>query len=62
MGGITSSRDALEFFMAGAAAVALGTGLLLDPEAPRNVVSELKDYCIEHGLTSIQEIVGTAWN
>ncbi len=62
MGGIFSAQDALEFIMAGANAVALGTGLLTDPEMPRKVVLGIREYCAARGVGSLQEIVGTAWD
>ncbi|HHT85090.1 MAG: dihydroorotate dehydrogenase [Bacillota bacterium] len=61
MGGICSATDALEFIMAGASAVAIGTGLLIDPELPRKVTQGIKEYCESRGIESLQEIVGAAW-
>jgi dihydroorotate dehydrogenase (NAD+) catalytic subunit len=61
MGGISSAQDALEFLMAGATAVAVGTGLLVDPEIPRRVTQGIREYCEARGIETLQEIVGAAW-
>ena len=59
-GGITSAEDALEFLMAGASAVQVGTATFADPTAPVKVLEGLAAYVREHGLASIREIVGAA--
>ncbi len=61
MGGISSAQDALEFLMAGATAVAVGTGLLVDPEIPSRVTQGIREYCEARGIETLQEIVGAAW-
>ena len=59
-GGVTSAEDALEFLMAGASAVQVGTATFADPLLPLKVIEGLAAYVREHGLRSIREIVGTA--
>jgi dihydroorotate dehydrogenase (NAD+) catalytic subunit len=59
-GGVTSADDALEFLMAGASAVQVGTATFADPLAPITVVEGLARYVRENGLGSIREIVGAA--
>ena len=59
-GGVTSAEDALEFLMAGASAVQVGTATFADPLAPLKVIEGLAAYVREHGLRSIREIVGGA--
>jgi dihydroorotate dehydrogenase (NAD+) catalytic subunit len=59
MGGITSARDALEFLIAGASAVAVGTANFTDPSTPLSVVDGIRDYLARHHLTRVSEIVGT---
>ncbi len=59
-GGIESARDALEFFLAGASAVSIGTGNFTDPRVPLNVTSGLRTYLAQRGAGSLREIVGTA--
>lgn len=60
MGGIKDSYDAIEFMMAGASAVAVGTAQLADPMAIPKIINGLMDYCEEMGMASINEIVGAA--
>lgn len=60
MGGITSWQDALEFIMAGATAVAIGTGQLMDPLCIPKVIEGLNEYCGAAGLGNITEAVGSA--
>jgi len=59
-GGIETARDALEFFLAGASAVSIGTGNFTDPRAPDNVVAGLRDHLAARGHTALREIVGAA--
>lgn len=59
-GGITSAEDALEFLMAGASAVQVGTATFADPLAPVKVLEGLAAYVREHRLGSIREIIGAA--
>lgn len=59
-GGITSAEDALEFLMAGASAVQVGTATFADPMAPIRVVEGLAQYVRANGLASIREIIGAA--
>ncbi len=61
MGGIFSAEDALEFIMAGASAVAVGTALLVDPYAPKRIVEGISSYCQSHEIDSLSRISGIAW-
>lgn len=61
MGGIFSAEDALEFLMAGASAIAVGTGLLVDPQIPRKIIEGLQQYCAREGVREVSELVGTCW-
>ncbi len=58
MGGIQSTTDAVEFFLAGASAVAVGTALFVDPALPVKIAHGLAAYLDEHGLTHISELTG----
>jgi len=58
MGGIFDWRDAVEFFLAGATAVAVGTALFVDPSAPIHICEGLKAYLEQRGLHSVGELVG----
>ncbi|HET9097281.1 MAG TPA: dihydroorotate dehydrogenase [Candidatus Baltobacteraceae bacterium] len=57
-GGIETTSDALEFFLAGASAVCIGTANFTDPRIPVRIVTELREYLAQRGLASIREIVG----
>lgn len=58
LGGITDARDALEFIMAGATAVQIGTANFLDPATCIKVIDGLEDYCQRHGVADIAELRG----
>jgi len=59
MGGIRSAEDALEFIIAGASAVAVGTSFLIDPGVCPRITTGISEYLDEHGLDSLQQLVGT---
>lgn len=58
LGGIQSWKDAVEFIMAGASAVQIGTGNFPNPMLGKEIVEGLEAYCRNEGLSSIQEIRG----
>jgi dihydroorotate dehydrogenase (NAD+) catalytic subunit len=58
-GGIVSARDALEFIIAGATAVGVGTALFYDPLACRKINDGIRDYLLRHQLPSVQSLVGS---
>ena len=58
MGGIRNWRDAVEFVLAGSSAVAVGTALYVDPDAPNKIARELRKYLADRGLKSFRELVG----
>jgi dihydroorotate dehydrogenase (NAD+) catalytic subunit len=60
MGGIRSGLDALQFILAGAAAVSVGTAVFGDPAAPIRVLAELEAALDERGFASVQDAVGVA--
>lgn len=60
-GGISTWRDALEFILAGATAVAVGTATFVDPAAPLKVWEGLKEYLDREGISSWEELRGAAW-
>jgi dihydroorotate dehydrogenase (NAD+) catalytic subunit len=53
MGGIVEPRDAIEFLIAGATAVAVGTANFVDPQTPLRVIDGIADYLRRHGLPSV---------
>ncbi|MBD5343309.1 MAG: dihydroorotate dehydrogenase [Bacteroides sp.] len=58
LGGITCGRDALEFLMAGATAVEVGTANFLDPAISVKIVDEIEEYCRRNKISDIREIIG----
>ncbi|MDR0394485.1 MAG: dihydroorotate dehydrogenase [Tannerella sp.] len=58
LGGIASWKDAVEFMLAGAAAVQIGTCNFIDPEISVKVIDGIDDYCNRHGFKSSGELVG----
>lgn len=60
MGGITNGRDAIEFLMAGASAIAVGTAIFCDMYAPLKVIDEIRTFLEQHGCNSVEEIIGAA--
>jgi dihydroorotate dehydrogenase (NAD+) catalytic subunit len=59
-GGIETARDALEFVLAGAGALCLGTSNFTDPRAPLRVVEGLREYLERHNVRRLADIVGAA--
>ena len=57
-GGIVDGRDAVEFLLAGASAVQVGTASFRDPFASIRVLEELIDYCRDNGVMDISELIG----
>ena len=58
MGGISTAADVVEFMLAGAAAVEIGTASYWDPCATEKVVDELQNYCEEHEIARVAELTG----
>lgn len=58
MGGIMNAEDALEFIMAGATAVAVGTANFTDPCATVKVIDGIRTYMEDHGIEDIKELIG----
>jgi dihydroorotate dehydrogenase (NAD+) catalytic subunit len=58
MGGITCAEDAIEFLMAGATAVQVGTANFTDPFAMPKIIEKLNAWCDAHGVRSIAELTG----
>jgi dihydroorotate dehydrogenase (NAD+) catalytic subunit len=59
-GGIETVTDALEFFLAGATAISIGTANFTDPRIPQRIVAELESYLARRGLRALDAIVGKA--
>lgn len=58
MGGVSSTNDVLEFLMAGARVVAVGTSLFTNPNLVREIKTGLLEYCQHHQINNISEIIG----
>lgn len=58
LGGIRTGNDALEFIMAGATAVQVGTANFLDPATTMHVIDGINDYCVRHGISDINSLRG----
>ena len=59
MGGIQNAADAIEFMVAGATAVAVGTANFYEPQTPLQVIAGIREFLQKHGLKDVREIVGT---
>jgi len=59
-GGILTADDAVEFILAGASAVQVGTALLLDPAAWRPIVTGIEVWCRQEGVTDLRNVIGAA--
>ncbi|MEO8195063.1 MAG: dihydroorotate dehydrogenase [Gemmatimonadales bacterium] len=59
VGGVTRGTDAIQYLMAGASLVGIGTAALRDPRAPERVLAEMRGWCESHGVRSLSEIVGS---
>lgn len=58
MGGIASATDAIEFLLAGASAVEVGTYNFVDPAVTTQIVDGIEDYMLRHGITDIKYLIG----
>ena len=58
IGGISTAEDVVEFMLAGATAIQIGTASYWDPCATEKIVEELKAYCVEHNVDELSELTG----
>ncbi len=58
MGGITNGTDAVEFMLAGATAVAVGTANFVNPQATIEVIDGIAQYCEQHNIGDVHELIG----
>jgi dihydroorotate dehydrogenase (NAD+) catalytic subunit len=59
MGGIMTARDALEFFIAGASAIEIGTANFVNPRATMDVLEGIEAYMKQNNIDRLSDIVGT---
>ena len=60
-GGIVCWEDAVEFLLAGATAVSVGTGNFLEPDTTMKVAEGIEQYLNDNGYSDVNEIIGLAW-
>jgi dihydroorotate dehydrogenase (NAD+) catalytic subunit len=58
IGGIMNARDALEFILAGASAVQVGTASFLDPSAAQTIARDMEQYLVDKGIASLASMIG----
>lgn len=58
MGGIMNSKDAIEFFLAGASAIQVGTANFINPNVCVEIINGIEEYLIRHNISSVKELVG----
>ena len=58
LGGISNATDAVEFMLAGASAIEIGTANFIDPAISAKVVEGMEAYCERHGFGQIKELIG----
>lgn len=58
LGGIASGRDAIEFLLAGATAVQIGTANFVDPQVTVKAIDYIEDYLIRHQIANVRELIG----
>ncbi len=58
-GGVSRGSDVIQYLMAGATLVGIGTAALRDPRAPERVIAEVAEWCDTHGIKSVTELTGT---
>jgi dihydroorotate dehydrogenase (NAD+) catalytic subunit len=59
VGGVSRGTDVVQYMLAGATLVGMGTAAMKDPRAPDRVVRELASWCASHRVKSLEEIIGT---
>jgi dihydroorotate dehydrogenase (NAD+) catalytic subunit len=57
---VANGGDVVEYLLAGASAVAMGTVHFAEPRAGRRVLAELNDYCARHDIAAVQDLIGGA--
>jgi len=58
-GGVRNASDAVEFLLAGATAVAVGTWNFVEPDVTMKIIEDLKKYCAREGVNEIKELIGS---
>jgi dihydroorotate dehydrogenase (NAD+) catalytic subunit len=58
LGGITTAEDAVEFLLAGATAVQIGTASYADPRAVQRIAESLERWCVRHRVAKVKDLTG----
>jgi dihydroorotate dehydrogenase (NAD+) catalytic subunit len=58
LGGITTAEDAVEFLLAGATAVQIGTASYADPRAVQRIAESLERWCLRHRVAKVKDLIG----
>lgn len=58
LGGIASGADALEFILAGATAIQVGTANFINPHVTMEIIDYMEGYCKRHNISDIKELIG----
>jgi dihydroorotate dehydrogenase (NAD+) catalytic subunit len=59
IGGIQTGTDAIEFLLAGASCVQVGTQSFVDPASAERIIREIEDFCRDQGVSDVRELIGT---
>jgi dihydroorotate dehydrogenase (NAD+) catalytic subunit len=59
LGGIMAAEDALEFLIAGAQAVAVGTANFVEPTSCLRIIEGIQSYLVRHGVSRLRDLIGT---
>jgi dihydroorotate dehydrogenase (NAD+) catalytic subunit len=59
LGGVQTANDALQYILAGASLVGIGTAAMRNPRAPERIVDDLDAWCRKHAVHNVQELSGT---
>ena len=59
VGGIRNASDAIEFIIAGASAVAIGTANFIEPDCAAKIIEGIREYCVRNSIANIKELVGS---
>ena len=59
VGGVSTGEDALQYLLAGASLVAVGTAALADPRQPERIVAELGEWCARNGVSRLGDVIGS---
>jgi dihydroorotate dehydrogenase (NAD+) catalytic subunit len=59
IGGVSTATDVVQYVLAGASLVGVGTAAMRDPRLPERLVSDLERWCADHGVGTLSDLIGT---